>query len=182
MIFCQVKHRKNACLIFFAATSGVNIMIIIQGSSIGILLALSLQLYIRHALTMINRTCKILGCASCFALSSERTYLSYDLLIFFICFWFLLWSHVAIFTRLKTHQLYQRISWTNQHIRILLMHIIVYLISTSLYPIKLIYIALTQQNENKNSKWFGIETFITYYCTSAAFRVELKTLWEKVFC
>jgi hypothetical protein len=32
------------------------------------------------------------------------------------------------------------------------MHIIVYLISTSLYPIKLIYIALTQQNENKNSK------------------------------
>lgn len=67
------------------------------------------------------------------------------------------------------------------------MHIIVYLISTSLYPIKLIYIALTQQNENQNSERFAIETFITfqtntvvftYYCTSAAFRVELKT----VFC
>jgi hypothetical protein len=180
MIFCQVKHRKNACLIFCTATSGVNIMIIIQGSSIGILLALSFQLYIRHALTMINRTCKILCCASCFALSSERTYLSYGLLIFFICFWFLSCSHVAIFTRLKTNQLYQ-------HIRILLMHIIVYLISTSLYPIKLLYIALTQQNENQNSERFAIETFITfqtntvvftYYCTSAAFRVELKT----VFC
>jgi hypothetical protein len=269
IIFLQVKYRKNACSLFCAATSGVNIFILIQ-AIVGTMLSLILitdpensnliycktRLYIRHALIMINRSSTILSCASCFALSSERTrfrllikrtYLSKRLIIFLCFFWFLFCSHVCIFTTLTNNRcimignyafifsiymfilagsispilmilfslltlwnlkrLHQRIRSINnnlhlhrrdfQLIRMLLTHIIVYLITTVLYPINLLYTALTEYNENKSLERIAIEAFFTfqtsnflfylnnvapfftYCCTSVTFRAEFKTLWSK---
>jgi hypothetical protein len=81
IVFCQSKHRNNACSIFCAATSNVNIFILIQaivGTMLDIILPINpknsnliyckTSLYIRHGLIMINQSCTILSCTSCFAL------------------------------------------------------------------------------------------------------------------
>lgn len=268
-IFRQPKHRKNACSIFCAAVSLINVLILLQGF-VGILLAMILptdpenynliycktRLYIRHVLIMNNRSFTILSCAACYALSSERTNLrlliersrlSYRLVIFNWFFWSVFCSHVAFFTTIENNlcimvgnyslifavymfvlagsispllmilfsclvmrnlrKLHTRVRpVTNslhlkkrdfQLIRMLLIHIIVYLISTVFYPVNLLYSALTKNNPNKTAERKAIETFIafltnnfvfymnnvapffTYYCTSSSFRNELKAVCLK---
>jgi hypothetical protein len=266
IIFYEVQQRKNACSLFCAATSGVNIFILIQGLvglTLGIVLIIDpenynliyckTRLYIRHTLIMINRTCTIFSCASCFALSSKRvklrllikrTYLSNRLIIFFCFFWFLFCSHVFFFTTLQNNhcimignytlifsiymfilagtispilmilfslltlwnlkRLRQCIGPINQNlhlhkrdfqlIKMLLTQIIVYLVTTGLYPISLLYTALTQYI-HKSSERIVIENlitfqtnnflfylnnvapFFTYYFTSKTFRGKVKILW-----
>ena len=84
-----------------------------------------------------------------------------------------------------------------QLIRMLLIHIIVYLLTTVFYPVDLLYSALTHNDRNKTAERNAIEIFIafltnnfvfylnnvapffTYYCTSSSFRNELKLLCLK---
>ncbi|CAF0830587.1 unnamed protein product [Adineta steineri] len=81
----------------------------------------------------------------------------------------------------------------SQLIRMLLSHVIIYLITTFLFPINMFYQAVTQYI-NKSSERLVIESFITfntdyfifyfnniapfftYYCTSSSFRTELKRI------
>jgi len=82
----------------------------------------------------------------------------------------------------------------SQLIRMLLLHVIIYIITTSLYPINMFYEAITQ-NINKSLERLSIENFIlfqttnfifylnnispffVYYFVSLTFRLELKNIW-----
>ena len=87
-----------------------------------------------------------------------------------------------------------------QLVRMLLVHIIIYLVTTVLYPVNLLYSALTQNDTQKTFERQVIETFITflttnfifyinnvapfftYYFTSSSFRLEVKSFQSKYRC
>ncbi|UJR14164.1 hypothetical protein I4U23_001159 [Adineta vaga] len=84
-----------------------------------------------------------------------------------------------------------------QLIRMLLGHVAVYMITTFLYPINMLYLAITFNSADKSSERKTIESFITfqtnhflfyfnniapfftYYLTSSTFRKEFKTMFCK---
>ena len=84
-----------------------------------------------------------------------------------------------------------------QLIRMLLIHVAIYMVTTFLYPINMLYLSISQNALTKSLERTTIESFITfytnyflfyfnniapfftYYLTSSTFRIECKIIWLK---
>ena len=79
-----------------------------------------------------------------------------------------------------------------QLIRMLLMHVAVYMLTTFLYPVNMFYISLANDSLNQSIESFitffiddflfylnNIVPFLTYYLSSSSFRRECRILWLK---